>query len=85
MLYASLLGYKRIFESLGPVKIDGNMIGISSHGEVRVWLNENLAKNHPELEYEFDPQISDEECEKQMIQMIIQTIKAQMQGQQFPP
>lgn len=39
------------------MKVDGNMIGVSPAGEVRVWLNENLAKNHPEMEYEFDPQM----------------------------
>ena len=37
----------------GPFEITPNLIGINNQNEVKVWLNENFAENHPILEKPF--------------------------------
>jgi hypothetical protein len=53
ILQETLVGYKTIFEKYGPVRIDDNMIGVTPDGHVKVWLNENFAKNHPQEHTDF--------------------------------
>lgn len=48
VLLEALVGYKTIFERHGPVHLDDNMIGFTPEGRVKVWLNDNFARNSPD-------------------------------------
>lgn len=54
------------------------MIGLTPHGEVKVWLNENIAKNYPELEYELNSELSAEEGEKAMVLSLLEVVLGQI-------
>lgn len=48
VLEQALIGYKSIFNFQGPVLINDDMIGFNQNGKVKVWLNNNFAKNTPD-------------------------------------
>lgn len=50
MLSRALNGYKMIFEMHGPITPTDDMVGVTEDGRVKVWLNENWAKNLPDNE-----------------------------------
>ena len=50
VLEQALIGYKSIFTFQGPVLINDDMIGFNQNGKVKVWLNNNFAKNTPDGE-----------------------------------
>ena len=50
ILFTSLIGYKTIYEFNGPCIVDDEMIGFTSSGKVKVWINSNFAKNFSESE-----------------------------------
>lgn len=50
VLEQALIGYKSIFNFQGPVLINDDMIGFNQSGKVKVWLNNNFAKNTPDGE-----------------------------------
>ena len=39
-----------MFKNYGPIQITKKLIGINESGQVRCWLNENWALNHPSHE-----------------------------------
>jgi len=42
VLDRALEGYNFLYHSIGPFDINSNMLGFTTEGEVRVWLNENF-------------------------------------------
>lgn len=50
VLREALNGYKIICQFQGILKINEEMIGFTQDGQVKVWLNENYARNAPDLE-----------------------------------
>jgi hypothetical protein len=42
-----MAGFKTICEKVGPIHIDDELICFTVDGKLKVWLNENLAKNSP--------------------------------------
>lgn len=50
ILHEALIGYKVIYEHDGGININDDMVGFTPEGRVKVWLNENFAKNLPEPE-----------------------------------
>lgn len=51
ILYSALIGYQAIYEKVGYLEVNDEMIGFTRGNECRVWLNENFSKNQPESEY----------------------------------
>lgn len=49
MFREALNGYREIVRLHGPVAITERMIGFNGSGKVKVWINENYAKNTQEL------------------------------------
>jgi hypothetical protein len=47
MYRATLNGFKNLYEKVGYFDIVEEMIFITKRGEVKVWMNANLAKNYP--------------------------------------
>ena len=47
LIQATLNGFKALYEKVGYFDISEEMIFITCRGKVRVWMNPNLAKNHP--------------------------------------
>ena len=47
MYKATLNGFKVLYEKVGYFDIVEEMIFITRRGEVKVWMNANLAKNYP--------------------------------------
>jgi hypothetical protein len=50
MFKATLNGFKFLYEKVGYFDIQEEMIFINRKGEVKVWMNANLAKNYPNFE-----------------------------------
>ena len=56
------------------------MIGLNNHGEVKVWLNENFAYNHPNFEMPMLEKVSStsnpivSESESKMVNDLIEII-----------
>lgn len=47
MYMATLSGFKALYEKVGYFDIVEEMVFITRRGEVKVWMNANLAKNYP--------------------------------------
>ena len=50
IIQEALIGYRTIYTFQGPILINDDMIGFNEYGQVRVWLNNNFAKNTPDQE-----------------------------------
>lgn len=46
-LKQTLNSYDVIYNRMGPLHINPELIGVNSQGEIKVWVNENWAVNHP--------------------------------------
>jgi hypothetical protein len=44
----ALTGYRLVVQFHSPVNVTDKMIGVSQQGRVKVWINENFAKNSQE-------------------------------------
>jgi hypothetical protein len=47
MLSESLRGYEDCYSKVGTFSISDQMMGLNPSGQVKVWLNDNFAENHP--------------------------------------
>jgi len=47
MYKSTLNGFKVLYEKVGYFDIVEEMVFITRRGEVKVWMNANLAKNYP--------------------------------------
>jgi hypothetical protein len=50
VLQQALIGYRTIYNFEGAFVVNDDMIGFNSNGQVKVWLNNNFAKNTPDSE-----------------------------------
>lgn len=50
VLLNSLIGYRTVFEFVGGVVIDDEMVGVNGEGKVKVWISGNFAKNSSDSE-----------------------------------
>lgn len=75
VLSRALNGYKAIFEFHGPVAANDDMVGVTEDGRVKVWLNENFAKNLP------DNDVKDlHHSQTIMIDEILEMVEEHVQG-----
>lgn len=83
ILQESLIGFKTIFERQGPIHITADMIGLNTAGKVKVWLNENFAKNYPDepLTVEANQQ---KPTETMMVQGLFQLVGEKCMDGQLP-
>ena len=49
VLLSSLDGFDRIVQKTGYFEIEEYMICINKQGEVKVWINDNLSRNYPDV------------------------------------
>jgi len=49
LLLEAAEGYRFLYEKVGCFKIKPDMMGLTSEGELRVWLHHNFAFNKPEF------------------------------------
>ena len=47
ILFVSASGYNTLTSFFGPLEPHEDMICINDEGQVKIWLNENLARNEP--------------------------------------
>lgn len=47
ILWETSNAFQKLYEEFGPFHINGELIGLNADSQVRVWLNENWALNHP--------------------------------------
>lgn len=59
----------------GVMELDDRLIGFNIEGQVRVWLNHNLALNSPELKRIFPAAISPKEARSNQILMVDRIIR----------
>ncbi len=57
LFYACLKGFCALYEKIGAFQVEEDMIFIDRNGLVRVWMNNNLSKNYPEVATESYSQI----------------------------
>lgn len=50
VLSESVIGYRELYNKVGPFEITDRMIGFTPQGFVKVWMNENFGLNHPSIE-----------------------------------
>ena len=50
-MMAMLNGYQKLEHKVGPFPVSERQVLIDDNGEVRVWINTDFSKNHPEEEF----------------------------------
>ena len=67
------------------------MIGINKYGDLKIWCNENWAKNHPEQERTFvnainsNEEVMENSNEQEMVRNIIDVIEERCEEGRYPP
>ena len=51
ILYCTLLGFEKLYDKFGYFEPQSELICFNREGFVKVWINQNLSKNHPENIY----------------------------------
>lgn len=90
-LNESLKGFEDLHNKAGVFDIGSNMIGVNNNGEVKVWLNENFAENHPAFEKpvlqttltSMDSYMTPS-SESQMVRSVIDIIEDKCENGRFP-
>ena len=49
VMMAALDGFSKMAARVGAFEVHENMVGINKQGEVKIWLNDDLSKNFPEM------------------------------------
>ena len=47
MLFATLSGFRFLYEKVGAFAVEEDMVFIDNGGKIKVWMNPNLSKNYP--------------------------------------
>ena len=71
----SLKGAELIWKNAGSIHFDDTMICFTTAGKSKIWLNENLSKNHPIINVKLS--------EKEIALEIMTIIETRMGGEKF--
>jgi len=78
ILQEALAGYRTITQLKGPVVVTDRMIGVSQHGRVKVWINENFGKSSVE------PKDQQQTSEAAMVDVVYNLVGRRLKNGGFP-
>jgi hypothetical protein len=91
LLSEAFRGYDDLYSKVGEFEVTDRMVGLNPQGQVRVWLNENFADNHPPTERPMlqvtaanTYKLTSEKEEERMVQSVVRLVEQKCEGGQFP-
>lgn len=91
LLSEALRGYDDLYSKVGEFEVTDRMVGLNPQGQVRVWLNENFADNHPPTERPMlqvtaanTYKLTSEKEEERMLQSVVRLVEQKCEGGQLP-
>jgi hypothetical protein len=91
VLSESLRGFRECYDKIGSFELNDRMIGVNTKGNVKVWLNENFASNHPaserpslEITVSAAHRSSASKEEAFFVRNLIEIVRAKLEERKFP-